>query len=526
MQKQILKSIVVLIGTILFDFLFFKQLPGLNVLLITVFFEGALFYFYRESFSHRHVQLVAVGTFILAVCVVLTNSILANLAFMLSFSFLVGLTQLPELRFLFFGSALFAANFMEVPKHFANALSELPISGINTTRIKVYLFPIFMSFIIGNIFFFIYFIANPRFAEAARRFFDFFSNIFNFNFDFGHIVFFGLCFFICGATLWKHRLFDFRKLENNSNDFNAAENSEVKQNIETTNSNDFDAGKLGVIVLATINVLLLLNNLTDIPFVWFSKHSNFSPAEMKSFVHEGTYLLIFGILLAMCILLWLYRENKQQTPDNAQITFNKNPSSSMLDTLSKAWLIQNTFLAFSVGMRNTHYINAFGLAYKRIGVIFFLFLVLCCLWFLYLKIKNSETFFRFVTRNAWSFYAVLAATSCIPWDTFITDYNIKNAPAKDLDVRFLLNNISDKNTYQLIQNRNYLLESAVKSDVSLMNGDTFFRPQPDSKIVASEFDEQLAKKIARLKRRLAHTDSRSWNYPDYVNKEFLQQTAK
>ncbi len=528
MQKQIIQSLAVLIGTILLDFLFFKEFLGLNLLVSTLFFEAALFYFYRESFSHRNVQLVAGGTLILALCVVFTNSKLAEAAYLLSFSFLVGLTQLPELRFLFFGSALYAFNFLEVPKNFANGLTDLPVIG-SKKGFRNYFLPVLMALIIGFVFFLIYFLANPRFADASTHFFDFLARIFIFRFDFGHILYFGVCFFISGATLWKHRLFDFAKFQNNFQETDSLTDVISKSiNTKENTTAGFDANKSGIILLGTINLLLLLNNTTDLAFVWLNKHADFSTGEMKSFVHEGTYLLIFGILLAMCVLLFLFRRSKIPESLNGSNEENKSAkkhSTSLLHILAIIWLVQNTFLTLSVGIRNAHYINAFGLAYKRIGVIFFLVLVLCCLWFLYEKIKNADTFFRFISRNAWSFYLVLVAASCVSWDTLITRYNIKNTPPKDLDVRFLLNNVSDKNTYQLIENKNYLLDCAAKSNVSLSN-EMNYRQAPDKLLVEKEFDEQLSAKLARLNRRLGHTNWRSWNYPDYVNGKFLEENKK
>ena len=512
MQKQVIKSVAVLVGAILFDFLFFKEFPGLNVLLITIFFEGALYYFYRESFSKRAVQLVALGTFIIELGIVLTNSNFAVLAYLISFSFLVGLTQLPELRFLFFGSALYALNFLEVPRNFANSLANIPLLKRNT-RWRNYILPIIMSTIVGGIFFIIYFIANPRFASATSSFVDALSRIFNFAFDLGHLIFFGVCIAITGAALWEHRLFDFTKLQNFFE-----RNVANEQLYEEANNNGTDPHKIGIVILMTTNLLLLLNNMTDIPFVWFNQHSSFSPTEMKSFVHEGTFFLIFGILLAMGVLLWLFRRSKFDP-------LPEKKSFLSLRFLAIVWLIQNAFLALSVGMRNAHYINAYGLAYKRIGVIFFLVLVLSCLWFLYQKIKNKETSFWFLSRNSWSFYTVLVMVNCVPWDTFITQYNIAHTIPKDLDVRFLLNDISDKNTYQLIEKRDYLIECAKQSDVSL-TGDYAIRQGADKKLIEGEFDQNLKNKIARFHRRLNYISWKSWNYPDYVNKQFLVRNGK
>ena len=57
-----------------------------------------------------------------------------------------------------------------------------------------------------------------------------------------------------------------------------------------------------------MNVLLLVVNAIDINWIWFG----FKPApgfDLTQFVHEGTYVLILSILVAMGIVLWFFRRN-------------------------------------------------------------------------------------------------------------------------------------------------------------------------------------------------------------------------
>ena len=61
-------------------------------------------------------------------------------------------------------------------------------------------------------------------------------------------------------------------------------------------------------VLGLVNALLLAVNTTDINWLWFG----FDPApgfDLAQFVHEGTYVLIFSILVAMALVLWFFRRN-------------------------------------------------------------------------------------------------------------------------------------------------------------------------------------------------------------------------
>jgi hypothetical protein len=56
-------------------------------------------------------------------------------------------------------------------------------------------------------------------------------------------------------------------------------------------------------------------------------------------VHEGTYLLILCILMAMGVLLWFFRGNLNFLPDNERLRW-----------LAHLWLAQNAMLALSVGV--------------------------------------------------------------------------------------------------------------------------------------------------------------------------------
>ena len=100
-----------------------------------------------------------------------------------------------------------------------------------------------------------------------------------------------------------------------------------------------------VVSFGLLNALLLLVNAVDIRWLWFG----FRPApgfDLTQFVHEGTYVLIFSILLAAGIMLWFFRRN---------LNFYQRglPALRWGATL---WVLQNAVLAVSVGLRNYYYI--------------------------------------------------------------------------------------------------------------------------------------------------------------------------
>jgi hypothetical protein len=130
----------------------------------------------------------------------------------------------------------------------------------------------------------------------------------------------------------------------------------------------------GVMLLGMLNIVLLFFNISDIRYVWFY---SWDGSFLKEFVHEGTWILSFAILISQMIALLLFRENLN--------FYSKN---KLLKILTMVWLAQNCFMTLSVGIRNFWYVKYFGLAFGRITVFFFLVLVLVGL------------IFKFVSNNA------------------------------------------------------------------------------------------------------------------------------
>jgi hypothetical protein len=181
-----------------------------------------------------------------------------------------------------------------------------------------------------------------------------------------------------------------------------------------------------VISFGLLNALLLVVNAVDIHWLWFG----FEPApgfDLTQFVHEGTYVLIFSILLAAGIMLWFFRRN---------LNFYK-PGLPLLRWGATLWVVQNAVLAVSVGLRNYYYIEATELAYKRIGVYGFLLLTLFGLATVLLKIWQRRSAFSLVRLNSWAAYAVLLLLAAGNWEIWIAEYNLQ-ARFTRLNIGFLL----------------------------------------------------------------------------------------
>ena len=506
MKQSIFSPIAVILGAIFFNAIFWNEKPGLNVLLFDIFIVLTLWQLHKEAFLTPSVKITVGGTFLAALLIIWHNSLISVWIHILSFATMVGLIQQRELRFWGFAFLQYFSNWFAVPVNLLNQLkSVLIMSGQKNVANR--LSGILLTVFIVPVFYLIYFAANAKFAELSTHFWNQVFYYITFDINIGHVIFFGWGLFIVAATFLQQRWINFEKID-------AANNKTLVRPENLENNTLMYRNALNLIV--SLNILLLINNILDVRYVWFGDVSGKTALELKQYVHEGTYVLIFGIVLAISVILWLFR-NSLNFIDETE----KKPI--LLRGATTAWLVQNAVLALSVGIRNGQYIDHYGLAYKRIGVFIFLLLTLYGLWLLYLKIKEKRTFFSFIQQSSYAIYAVLLATSLVNWDVFITNYNI-NTPSKSgaIDVRFLVKDVSDKNLYLLYSNMEHLAskmstkpfpDSEYRQNAPSFSNDaerlTYLKDMLDKKKNAFEAEQKTCSWL-------------SWNYPDYINQQFFK----
>lgn len=170
----------------------------------------------------------------------------------------------------------------------------------------------------------------------------------------------------------------------------------------------------GVFLLVTLNLLILLINVIDVYWVWFN--FEWEGEYLKQFVHEGTYLLILSILISIAIVLYYFRGN-----------LNFYSRNIWLKRLCYIWLFQNAILAISVAVRNMHYIDHFALASKRIGVMFFLLLVVFGILSVFQKLRHKKSRHYLVHVNTLALIVVLIISALPNWNNIIVRYNFAHA---------------------------------------------------------------------------------------------------
>ena len=133
------------------------------------------------------------------------------------------------------------------------------------------------------------------------------------------------------------------------------------------------------------------------------------------------------------------------------------------------------------------------------------------LYFMYLKIKEKQSFFYVLRRTAWGFYGVLIAACCINWDVFITRYNIQTPVKTDvIDVRFLLTDISAKNLPLILENKDLLKRNLPQ---------TIETKKP---LTAEIFDITLENKIQAFIKEQSPYSWLSFNFSDRTIEQYLK----
>lgn len=262
-----------------------------------------------------------------------------------------------------------------------------------------------------------------------------------------------------------------------------------------------NAFKGGVFLFTALNIILLVLNFSDIYLVWIN--FKWTGELLRGFVHEGTYLLLLSIVISIILVLYYFRGNTNFYSANKKLKY-----------LCYAWLLQNFVLLLSVGLRNYYYIQHYALAYKRLGVIFFLIAAAVGLYSVYIKVKNKKSFSFLLQQNSLSIYTILLVTSFFNWDSIIARYNFSHAPKTFLHLSYL-SALSDKALPFLITDNAYL------SNINTLQKDKFTAVRDDITIEAYQLTVEQ-RKLDFIKRWEKKTFL-EWNWPEYRAYKMLKK---
>ncbi len=499
-----LKSLInwsVPIGCALFHCTFWGEKMGLNTLVFTLYLVGTLILKNKEEGISAAAMVTAFGSVLTAIMVVVNNSMLSEWVLILSMFATAGFMHRKDLEFVGFSFVATFRNLFAVPYQaivklttfFARKEEDKKKAG---KLITLGVAPV----VLFVLFYWLYYLANPKFADITDQYWRFIGSFFSAGtstISFKWVVFMTLTLFMTGGILWKPGRQIFEGTQSMMTDDLVRKRKKLLPILASkiTPMSLKNEHQVAVLLIVSLNALLLFVNVLDVRYVWF----NFQPlssAELSNFVHEGTFVLIFSIFMAMAVLVYFFR-------DNLNFFFNNKT----LKLLSLVWICQNAMLVFSVGMRNFHYINYYGLAYKRIGVVVFLLLTLIGLLLLWVKIRDRKTLYFLCHRNAWALYTVLVLSTFFNWDTLITRYNLTADTKENIDVFFLLKAVSDKNLYQLVEAQSILEENKGHRHENFVRN-------------------MLFTKEHRFIYQQKNYSFWSWNLPDHRNKQYFRQLVK
>ncbi|AMJ66858.1 DUF4153 domain-containing protein [Hymenobacter sp. PAMC 26628] len=504
------------LGLLLFNWLFWAEKTGLNVLVYSLFVVGA-----QVGLRPRHAParraglfwLAAAGSLFSGVMAAVYGSGVAVLASAASLLLLLGYANQPHLRLLAYALLTAAGGTLRAALAVPRAWQGRLLSGAGARRSWYYGRLLLGPLAVLAVFHGLFAVANPRYADLSGRALAavgaWLARLWP-DLTLGHLLFLGLGYVLTAGALVAVPVYYFADHESRLGEFVRRQRDRVAS--LGVRRPDFRArafGALGlrkewlmaVAVLGLVNALLLAVNIIDINWLWFG----FVPApgfDLAQFVHEGTYVLIFSILLAMALVLWFFRRN---------LNFY-GPGLPWLRAGATAWVLQNAVLAVSVGLRNYYYIEHRGLAYKRLGVCFFLVLTLFGLGTMLLKIWQRRSVYFLVRRNALAAYAVLLVLAAGNWEVWMARYNLQ-LRFQTVDVGFLLD-LPGRALPELLADRARL------NSIPQLTSESY-----SGAVVVSAADAQRrldATVAAWRQRQRTYAGWQGWNYADWQAAQALR----
>jgi hypothetical protein len=511
-----IKYIFLLLGTSLFNYLFWQESHGINTLIYSIFILISVSFFEYKSGNQKKSIPFLLSILLTAIAVTWHGSTFAIVMYYASLTLFAGFLHEKQLKSQMY---ILAASFLSLVKLPPSLINSIPLKSQNKQKFKKVLKIIKLSLlpvIVLLIFYLIYINANPVFDNYASKTFNkigqflsaFFSKI-----SFVRILFILLGLYLTAWFLFRTNIKYLHEKEATKNENllrkrvkqlfpNPEYIRNLKENMPVLYRKRFALSfKLkneylsALVLLVLVNSLLLIVNSIDIKWVWFGFEYS-EEFDLKQFVHEGTYLLIISILLSMAIMLRFFRRNLN--------FYNK---SKILKRLSYLWIGQNLVLAISVAIRNLHYITYWGLAYKRIGVFLFLIAVSYGLYSLFIKIRHTKTSYFLLKNNSRAVLIILVSASLLNWDGIIANHNLNHPIENHMETSFLLT-MSDK-ILPLIDKKKSILEQE-----KYLNTYANFTPY--------DYKEYYKLRVDQFIQRYEKESWTSWNYKEWKTYQYFK----
>lgn len=415
-----MKKLLLFIASLLFSALFYDKNIGINLFLFSALSVVILVINNSDDFKNKKNLLYACIYLVTGLAVFFHDSALAIIANTLSFFTLIGLLSQSKasiyvawLNGLYTTIAGFFHRNFAVNETTQTVESKKDIDYLHL--VKIILIPV----AIVIIFIGLYQNGNPIFNKLIEKIDFSFINI-------QWLLFAGLGYYLF-ANIHKPI------------EVEPATSQDIKTGNLLFKTKDFSIPKLkqenqlGIILIGLLNVLISIFLITDVTFIL--NNLDIRASVFSTQVHSGINALIASIVIAIIILLYVFRGNLNFYKENKTV---KN--------LALAWILLNAVLVLSIAVKNGQYIYYFGLTYKRIGVLVYLTLTLIGLITTLIKINKTKNIWYLFRENTKAAFVVLVIAAMINWDYHITNYNFKYA--KSMDINYLIN-LSNNNAFLL-----------------------------------------------------------------------------
>ncbi|NRA13112.1 MAG: DUF4173 domain-containing protein [Crocinitomicaceae bacterium] len=502
MKKQ-LNLTVVFLSAILFTILFYKKTLGLNLFIFETSILAWLYFSKQFQLKGMNVITAFTGVILTSAFTVIQHTTLSYVVnFILFFTF-IGVIMAPHIKSILNSLGCSFSNIFASIEEFFRRIGGKSVTSkkarLTIWRFRIFLIPLLIIILFSTF----YSWANPKFGEIIN---SFWSTITDSVVAFFEMIEFSIIVtFIVGLLISIYILVRSKNKHATERDEESSEEL-VRRKKDRENSprnlallNEY---KSAVFLFISLNILLFGLNVMDINHVWLN--FEWKGQFLKQFVHDGTYVLIFAILISILLVLYLFRANLN--------FYKKNKT---LKVLTYIWIGQNSFLAISVGVRNWYYIQYFALAYKRIAIIFFLILTIYGLYSVYKKVSGTKSSYYLTKNNAYVWMIVLITSSAFNWDKIIVQYNFGNSNKSFVHLNYL-SNLSNSALPFLEQPKNELEKVDIKQEK-----DFIFKLSSSSKSYRKIYmgvDEYIWK--IKLRKTIFKHEWESkgfleWNYAEY-----------
>lgn len=452
-----IKTLLILFGSVLWTLLFFEQNLGLNIFLFSILILIGQFLLRKKMLLTIGNSIYTVGLFISSFFVFYYGSVFPTVMFILTLIFISTIHYPEKISILTrpFLAAISCLNFWLVkwvekldltPAKIKEEIKENETE--NPNFILKYTLLIGFSILTILLFFFLYRESNEIFRELTDRIdIDIFPQLLGFTLL--GILVLNLIF----NTEYFQQWSDYEMNISDTSKKNESSNTAYFKNRNT----------ILALLLVFLNFLILFINTIDISYLlgWMPLPENVNHSEI---VHGAIGSVIFSIIVAMTLILIIYKKSQNEEKINKWLLF-----------CAFLWVLQNLILVLTTIEKNYQYILMHDLTYKRIGVMVYLFLTIVGLIIVFIKLKYDRSNWFVFRQTSQSFYLILLFLSIWNWPVIVTSYNLEAAKEKgyiddksyliDLDDRnlILLANFANENPDYFQENEKNRLEEKLEA---------------------------------------------------------------